>query len=98
VKGIPLLAAAVAALAVPAVASAGANPVPHQFCQVQFVAGGPLYDGVGISVRTPSGKSLVLCRVTVPPPPETIVMTFPDTNGDIVVITQSGAAIVVFHG
>jgi hypothetical protein len=33
----------------------------------------------------------------VPPPPETVVMTFPDTNGDVVVVTRSGAAIVVFR-
>jgi len=94
---IRLVVAAVAALALPAVAVAGASPVPQQFCQVQFVAGGPLYDGVGITVRTPSGSSIIGCRVKVPPPPETIVMTFPGPNGDVVVIARSGAAIVVFR-
>lgn len=84
------------ALALPGVAAAGAQPTPQQFCQVQFVSGGPLYTGVGISVTTPSGHSLSICRVAVPPPPETIVMTF-STHGGIVVLTRSGAAIVVFH-
>jgi hypothetical protein len=96
-KGIRLVVSAVAAFALPAVAVAGASPVPQQFCQVQFVVGGPLYDGVGITVQTPSGSSLVACRVKAPPPPETIVMTIPGANGDIVVITRSGAAIVVFR-
>jgi hypothetical protein len=96
-NGIRLVVAAVAALALPAVAVGGASPVPQQFCQVQFVSNGPLYDGVGITVRTPRGSSMVVCRVRVPPPPETIVMTFPDTNGDVVVITRSGAAIAVFR-
>jgi hypothetical protein len=96
-NGIRLVVAAVAALALPAVTVAGTSPVPQQFCQVQFVAGGPLYDGVGITVRTPSGNSIMACRVKVPPPPETIVMTSPGTNGDVVVITRSGAAIVVFR-
>jgi hypothetical protein len=35
--------------------------------------------------------------VAVPHAPETIVTTFPGTHGGIVVLTQSGAAIVVFH-
>jgi hypothetical protein len=96
-NGIRLALAAVAALALPAVAVAGASPVPQQFCQVQFVASGPVYDGVGITVRTPSGHGIVACRVKVPPPPETIVMTTPGVNGDVVVITRSGAAIVVFR-
>jgi hypothetical protein len=75
------------ALALPGVAVAGAHPTPQQFCQVQFVAGGP----------TPAGNSLSVCRVAVPPPAETIVTTFPGTHGGIVVLTRSGAAIVVFH-
>jgi hypothetical protein len=96
-NGIRLIVAAASALALPAVAVAGASPVPQQFCQVQLVAGGPLYDGVGITVRTPSGSSIIACRVKVPPPPATIVMTYPGTNGDVVVITRSGAAIVIFR-
>ena len=96
-NGIRLVVAAVVALALPAVASGGATPVPQQFCQVQFVAGGPLNDGVGMTVRTPRGATMIVCRVKVPPPPETIVMTFPDTNGDVVVITRSGAAIAIFR-
>ncbi len=96
-NGIRLLLAAVAALALPAVAVAGATPVPQQFCQVQFVASGPLYDGVGITVRTPRGSSMIVCRVKVPPPPETILITFPGANGDVVVVTRSGTAIAVFH-
>jgi hypothetical protein len=63
---------------------------------VLLVSGGPLYDGVGISVTTPSGNSLSVCRIRVSPPPETIVTTFP-SHGGIVVITRSGAAIAVFH-
>jgi hypothetical protein len=85
------------ALALPGVAVAGAHPTPQQFCQVQFVAGGPLYSGVGTSVTIPAGNSLSVCRVAVPPPAETIVTTFPGTHGGIVVLTRSGAAIVVFH-
>jgi hypothetical protein len=57
---------------------------------VQFVSGGPLYTGVGISVTTPAGNSLSVCRVAVPPPPETIVTTFP-AHGGTVVLTRSGA-------
>src|SRR5436190_11740614 len=96
-KALTICSAGIAALALalPGVAAAGAQPTPHQFCQVQFVSGGPLYTGVGISVTTPTGQSLNICRVGVPPPPETIVMTFPATHGDIVVLTRSGAAIVV---
>jgi hypothetical protein len=63
---------------------------------VQFVSGGPLYTGVGISVTTPTSNSLSVCRVAVTPPPETIVTTFP-AHGGTVVLTRSGAAIVVFH-
>ncbi|MDX6508214.1 MAG: hypothetical protein QOG06_2858 [Gaiellaceae bacterium] len=95
-NGIRAAIAAAAALALPGVAVAGANPVPHQFCQVQFVAGGPLYDGIGITVGGPHG-AMSVCRVRVPPPPATIVMKFPDANGDTVVITRSGVAIAVFH-
>jgi hypothetical protein len=96
-NGIRLVLATVAALALPGVAVGGANPVPQQFCQVQFVANGPLFDGIGITVRTPRGSTMIVCRVKVPPPPETIVMTFPGTNGDVIVITRSGAAIAVFR-
>jgi hypothetical protein len=96
-NGILLVVSAVTALALPAVAVAGATPVPRQFCQVQFVESGPLFDGVGMAVSTPSGYSIAACRVKVPPPPETIVMTFPSKDGDVVVITRSGAAIVVFR-
>lgn len=97
-KALTICSAGIAALALalPGVAAAGAHPTPEQFCQVQFVSGGPLYNGVGISVTTPAGNSLSVCRVAVPPPPETIVMTFP-THGGTVVLTRSGAAIVVFH-
>jgi hypothetical protein len=84
------------ALALPGFAAASAHLTPQHFCQVQFVSGGPLYNGVGISVTTPSGNSLSVCRVAVPPPPETIVTRFP-AHGGTVVITRSGAAIVVFH-
>jgi hypothetical protein len=84
------------ALALPGVAAAGAQTTHHQFCQVQFVAGGPVYDGVGTSVTTPSGNHLSVCHVQVPPPPETIVTKFSDSHG-IVVITRSGQAIIVFH-
>ena len=78
-------------------AAAGTTPAPQQFCQVQFVSGGPLYAGVGIRVVTPAGNSLTVCRVRVAPPPETIVSTFPGSHGDIFVMTQSGMALVVFH-
>jgi hypothetical protein len=96
-KGIRLVVSAVAALALPAVAVAGASPAPQQFCQVRFVENGPLFDGVGMTVRMPSGNSIVACRVRVPPPPETVVTTFPGQNGDVVVITRSGVAIVIFR-
>jgi hypothetical protein len=96
-NGIRLVLATVAALALPGVAVGSVNPVPQQFCQVRFVESGPVYDGIGITVRTPRGSTMIVCRVKVPPPPETIVMTFPDTHGDVVVITRSGAAIVVFR-
>jgi hypothetical protein len=96
-KRIRMVVVALAALALPGVAAAGTNPASQQFCQVQFVSGGPLYGGVGVRVATPGGNSLTVCRVRVPPPPETIVTTFPGTHGDIVVITRSGAAVVVFH-
>ena len=96
-NGIRLVLATVAALTLPGVAVGGANPVPQQFCQVRFVESGPLYDGIGITVRTARDSTMIVCRVKVPPPPETIVMTFPDTHGDVVVITRSGAAIAVFR-
>ena len=96
-KGIRLVVSAVAAFALPAVAVAGASPAPQQFCQVRFVESGPLFDGVGMTVRTPSGNNIVACRVRVPPPPETVVTTFPGRNGDVVVITRSGVAIVIFR-
>jgi len=50
-----------------------------------------------MTVRTPSGNNIVACRVRVPPPPETVVTTFPGRNGDVVVITRSGVAIVIFR-
>ena len=96
-KGIRLVVSAVTALALPAVAVAGASPAPQQFCQVRFTESGPLFDGVGMTVRTPSGNSIVACRVRVPPPPETVVTTVPGRNGDVVVITRSGVAIVMFR-
>jgi hypothetical protein len=97
-KRLVLLAVAVAAIVVPAAAAAdGAVVVPQRFCQVQFVDGGPLYSGIGVTVATPSGYSMIVCRVSIPPPPETVVMTFPDTNGDVVIVTRSGVAIVVFR-
>jgi hypothetical protein len=88
-------AAAAAALAAAGVAYGA--PTPRQFCQVQFDVGGPLYSGTGVSVSTLSGRSLSICRVRVTPPPETVVTTFPDSRGDIIVITRSGAAIIVFR-
>jgi hypothetical protein len=95
VKMPSVVAAVVGALALAGVADAA--PVPQQFCQVQFVAGGPVYAGIGVSVQTPSGGTMTACRVRVPPPPQTIVMTFPDSNGDTVVITRGGTAIVIFR-
>jgi hypothetical protein len=94
--GVPASIAALV-LALPGIAAAAAHPAPQQLCQVQFAAGGPLYTGVGITVTTPAGNSTSVCRVKVSPPPETIVMTFPDTHWDTVVITRGGWAIVVFH-
>ena len=96
-KAIPIVIAAAAALGVPGLAAAGANPSPQQFCQVQFESGGSLYSGVGTTVTTASGNSLSVCRVSVPPPPETVVTTFPAANGDVVVVTRAGTAVVVFH-
>jgi hypothetical protein len=96
-KGIPLVVTAVAALALPAIAVAGASPVPRQLCQVRFEENGPLFDGVGMTVRTPSGNNIVACRVRVPPPPGTVVTTLPGRNGDVLVITRSGVAIVIFR-
>jgi hypothetical protein len=93
-----LLTAVGAALAVPAAAAAGGAVVtPERFCEVQFVEAGPLFDGIGVGVVTPSGSSMIVCRVSVPPPSETVVTNFPDTNGDMVVMTRSGVAIVVFR-
>jgi hypothetical protein len=89
--------ATAASLVATGVAQGAAAPVPQQFCQVQFVAGGAVYAGSGMSVTSSSGRTLNLCRVTVTPPPETVVTTFPDTRGNIVIVTRSGAAVVVFH-
>jgi hypothetical protein len=96
-KALTICSGSIAALALALPGVAGAQPTPHQFCQVQFVAGGPLYGGVGMTVTTPAGNSLSVCRVAVTPPPETIVTTFSAGHGGIVVVTRSGAAIVVFH-
>ena len=96
-KGIRLVVTAVAALALPAVAVAGASPVPQQFCQVRFEENGPLFDGVGMTVRTPSGNSIVACRVRVAAAAGDGCDDLPGRNGDVVVITRSGVAIVIFR-
>jgi hypothetical protein len=93
-----LLAAVLVSMAPLAATSAGATDVvPNRFCSVRFIDGGPTYDGIGITVKTTSGFQMVACRVDVPPPPETVVLTFPDTKGDVVVITRSGSAVLVFR-
>jgi hypothetical protein len=97
VKRMMKLGVALAALALPGVASAGAPSGPHQFCQVQFVSGGPLYSGVGVSVQSAAGATMTVCHVHVTPPADTVVQTFPGSRGDVVVITRSGAAVVVFR-
>jgi len=91
----------VIAAAAAAFGTAGAGQAavsgPHGFCQVRFVDGGPLYSGTGTTVQTPSGERLSVCRVRVAPPAETVVTSFPGSGGSVVVVTRSGAAIVVFH-
>ncbi len=94
-----LLTAVLVCIALLAARPAGATDVvPNRYCEATFVDGGPFYPGIGITVETTSGFQMIVCRVDVPPPLETVVMTFPDTKGDVVVVTRSGQAVLVFRG
>jgi hypothetical protein len=53
--------------------------------------------GAGTLVTTSSGRIIFVCNLDVSSPPaNTVVQTFPGTTGDIVVVTVSGHATVVF--
>ena len=65
-KRLVVAAAMVVAALFPALALADADVAPNRFCSVQLVEGGPIYDGVGVTVATPSGQTVVQCRARVP--------------------------------
>lgn len=53
--------------------------------------------GTGTLVTTSSGRIIFVCDLDVSnPPANTVVQTFPEITGDIVVVTVSGHAVVVF--
>ena len=65
-KRLVVAAAMVVAVLFPASALAGADVEPNRFCSMQLVEGGPIYDGVGVTLATPSGQTMFQCRARVP--------------------------------
>jgi hypothetical protein len=91
-----LLLLGVASGAGAATRAASTNNVQSGTCTVTFADLGTS-SGSGTVVTTPSGQIIFVCRLSVEnPPANTVVQTFPGTTGNIVVVTVSGRAIVVF--
>lgn len=76
--------------------TASATNVHKGTCTVDFPDYGSS-NGTGTLVTTPSGRLIFVCNLDVSnPPANTVVQTFPGTTGDVVVVTVSGHATVVF--
>ena len=78
-----------------ATSTPSASEVHRGTCTVELSGfGAPT--GRGTLVTTSSGRIIFVCNVDVTnPPSNTVVQTFPDTTGDVVVVTVSGHAVVV---
>jgi hypothetical protein len=77
---------------------AGGTPATvHQGqCSIE-VDGYGLVSGEGTLVIAPSGQVVSVCNIAVsPPPPDTVVTTFPGVGGDIFVVTAGGEVVAVF--
>jgi hypothetical protein len=65
-------------------------------CTVELPSSGAV-NGRGTLVTTTSGQVVFVCNLDLSnPPAETVVETFPGTGGNVVVVTVSGRAVVVF--
>jgi hypothetical protein len=106
VKKLLIIMAALAALAAPTAAMAdGTTVMPKQFCLLtvgypglppeQYVT----YPGVGLSLVTPVGYSLLVCRAAVTEPVATIAFSFSDSvtgaHTGSLIVTTSGVAILI---
>jgi hypothetical protein len=77
-------------------ASSGATTVHRGTCTVELSGYGAV-DGRGTLVTTASGQTVFLCNLDLSsPPPNTVVETFPGTGGNVLVVSISGQAVVVF--
>jgi hypothetical protein len=65
-------------------------------CTVELAGYGAV-NGRGTIVTTASGQLVFVCNLDLSnPPASTVVETFPGTGGNVVVVTVSGQAVVVF--
>jgi hypothetical protein len=80
-----------------AAASPSATASTHRgTCTVELPSYGAI-NGRGTLVTTTSGQVVFVCNLDLSnPPAETLVETFPGTGGNIVVVTVSGQAVIVF--
>ena len=91
-----LLFVGVTSGAAAAKSTASATEVHRGTCTVELPAYGTS-TGRGTLVTTSSGRIIFVCNLDVMnPPANTVVQTFPGTTGDVVVVTVSGHAVVVF--
>jgi hypothetical protein len=80
-----------------AATTSGTSTIAHRgTCTVDLTGYGSV-NGRGTLVSTPSGQLVFVCNIDVTTPPaNTVVQTFPGTGGNVVVVTVSGRAVVVF--
>lgn len=79
-----------------ATSAAAATDVQSGSCTVTLPDFGTS-SGSGTLVTTSSGQIIFVCPLNLQnPPADTVVQTFPGMTGNIVVVTVSGRAIVVF--
>jgi hypothetical protein len=82
---------------VAAAATSNASSIVHKGACTVDLNGYGAVDGRGTLVSTAKGQIVFVCNVDVTnPPANTVVQTFPGTGGNIVVVTVSGQAVVVF--
>jgi hypothetical protein len=106
VKKLLIVITALAALAAPTAAMAdGTTVMPNRFCLLTVAYPGlpgeewVTYPGVGLSLITPVGYTLLVCRAAVAEPAETIAFSFSNSvtgaHTGSLVVTKSGVAILI---
>jgi hypothetical protein len=77
--------------------SSGSSTAVHRgTCTVDLTGYGAV-NGRGTLVTTASGQLVFVCTLDLSnPPPSTSVEMFPGTGGNVVVVSESGQAVVVF--